>query len=379
MKKDISLEKVARQAGVAKSTVSFVLNNKGNVAPHTREKVLAALQELGYMKENRTVPAHLPVRPPVEKKNVLIYVNPTVKEDEVFSTYMAGLTEYAAKEGHLVFSFAMSSTEVESSLQLQFLEQAARPRAIVMIGINSDHSFMRQALQTGKPCLIINRVNAHPDLSFISINHEEAGRDAARYLLALGHRHFAVVVESYYNETELLRLEGLLEELAASSMEIQVVLVRRYKAPAEPEDYQAGSLAGLLRDGKMLFNNEPGLKTPARLKIISSELPLDPAFEPTCLLAANDYTANKTQAGLQAAGLVVPRDVSVMSLNNSSISLGASPQITVIDELWHEQGFLAGRILNDLVEHKQIRSQKMQIKHRLIERGSTARPKNFVK
>src|SRR4051812_23137009 len=119
MKKDVSLETVARHAGVAKSTVSFVLNNKGNVAPQTKERVEAALKELGYGKEQ---PA--PVSPPlvpanVEKKNILIYVNPAVREYEVVSTYMAGLREYALKGGQVAYSFAMSTSELESSVQLQ--------------------------------------------------------------------------------------------------------------------------------------------------------------------------------------------------------------------------------------------------------------------
>ena len=380
MKKSISLENVARRAGVAKSTVSFVLNNKGNVAPHTREKVLTALQELGYMKESHPVPVPLPVAVKGEKKNILIYVNPTVREDEVFSTYMAGLREYAAKEGNLGFSFAMSSSEVESSLQLQFLEQATRPKAILMIGVNADHPFSRQALQSGKPCLVINRINNHPDMSYVSINHTEAGRDAARYLLALGHRHFALALETYYNETELARLEGFLNELAGSPAEIQVGLVRRLRITPELEGYNARSLGNILKDGKMaFFNMDTKLKIPEGLTVVAGLDKLNPTYNPSCLVAANDHTAGRTQAALQAVGLAIPGDLSIMSLNSSSISLSASPQITVIDELWHDQGYLAGRILDDLIENKIMRCQKIQIRHRLIERGSTARPKNFSK
>lgn len=380
MKKGISLENVARRAGVAKSTVSFVLNNKGNVAPHTREKVLTALQELGYIKENQPMPVNLPAATKGEKKNILIYVNPTVRENEVFSTYMAGLRDYANKEGNLGFSFAMSSSEVESSLQLQFLEHATRPKAILMIGINSDHPFTRQALLSGKPCLVINRVNSNPDMSYVSINHSEAGRDAARYLIALGHRHFALTLGSYYNETEFGRVEGLLNELAANPVEVEVALVRSLKITPELDGYNANSLGTLLIDGKMkFFNIDTRLKIPESLSVVVGQDNLSSNFNPTCLVAANDHIAGRAQAALQAIGLVVPGDVSVMSLNSSSISLSASPQITVIDELWHDQGYLAGRILDDLIEHKLMRCQKIQIRHRLIERGSTVRPKRFSK
>ncbi|HEX2911656.1 MAG TPA: LacI family DNA-binding transcriptional regulator [Chloroflexia bacterium] len=376
MKKDVSLEMVARRAGVAKSTVSFVLNNKDNVAPQTREKVLAALRELGYMKETQFVPAAVPGVSSQEKKNILVYVNPVVRENEVVNNYMAGLRDYANEKGSLTFSFAMSSTEVESSAQLDFLEQATQPQAILMISINSDHPFMRQALKNRKPCLVINRVNEHPNLSYVSINHKEAGHDAARYLLSYGHHHFLIVVERYYNETEITRLEGFLEELAASQPRARVALVRRFKAPEQPDDYQAATLTQMLKDGKIAFNSEVELRCPESLEVINTDGQLDENFMPTCLVAANDRTTVTVQTAIQAAGLSVPHDVSVMSLNSSSLSLSASPQITAIDELWQEQGYLAGQVLEDLIDHKLIRCQKIQIQHRLIERGSTARPRH---
>lgn len=378
MKKDVSLETVARHAGVAKSTVSFVLNNKGNVAPQTKERVEAALKELGYGKEQPAPVSPAPVSVNIEKKNILIYVNPAVREYEVVSTYMAGLREYALKGGQVAYSFAMSTSELESSVQLQFLEQATQPQAILMIGINSTNPFMQHALQTGKPCLIINRLSDDPNLSYVSVNHHEVGRDAACYLLNLGHRHFCLVLESFYNESEISRLEGFLAEVARYGPEVQVALVKSFKAAEPPETYRASQLADLLQAGKLVFNREDEIKIPFGLTVIREQDWLDETFKPTCLVASNDRVTASAQAGLQATGLNVPRDVSVMSLNSSSVSLKVTPQLTVIDGQWQELGYVAGRILENLIDHKVIRCEKIQVKHRLIERGSTARPKTLA-
>jgi LacI family transcriptional regulator len=383
MKKKVSVEQVARHAGVSKSTVSFVLNNKGNVASPTKERVEAALKELGYEKEDHSSPltplervrTESPIPIPGEKKNILIYVNPSVREYEVVNTYMAGLREYALKEGQVAYSFAMSTSELESSVQLQFLEQAAQPQAILLIGINTNHPFLRQAIETGKPCLVINRINDDPNLSYVSVNHYETGRDAARYLVSLGHRHFALVVEDFYNESEISRVEGFLEELACQEpSSIRVALVKNYQATNPPETFRATRLADFLTGERLEFNGETILNIPSDLAVIRAKAQLDETFKPTCLVTANDRVAAMTQTGLQEAGLVVPRDVSVMSLNSSSASLKVNPQITAIDGLWYDLGYLAGRILENLIENKIIRCQKVQIRHRLIERGSTARP-----
>jgi len=297
----------------------------------------------------------------------------------VVGTYMSGLREYASEDQQVSFTFAMSSSEVESSIQLQFLEQATQPQGILMMGINSTHPFMQQALQTGKPCLIINRINNHPNLSYVSINHRDAGQETARYLLGLGHRHFAVVYERTYNEPEIIRLEGFLEELAAKAPEAVVVFIRHYKPARQPENYQGARLADLLRDEKLLINHKVELNIPARLAVIRQREQLRADFNPTCLVAANDIFASAAQVGLQRNGLKVPGDVSVMSMNSSSLALKAVPPITVIDELWHDQGYLAGQTLKDLIDHKVLRCQKIQVNHRLVERGSTARPRNFSK
>lgn len=375
MKKEISLEKVAQRAGVAKSTVSFVLNNKNNVAPKTRDRVLAALQELGYAKPHTLHNFTHPVSADGSLKNILIYVNPHVRDDEVVGTYMSGLRKYASEDHQVSFTFAMSSTEVESSIQLQFLEQATQPQAILMMGINSDHPFMQQALQTGKPCLVLNRVNNHPGLSYVAINHREAGQDAARYLLALGHRHFAVIFERSYNESEVARIEGFLAELATKAGEVEVAVIRQFKATILSEDYRAGRLVDLLRDEKLLFNSKAEFEVPPDLKIVRHEDEMDAEFNPTCLVAAHDVFASAVQAGVQAAGLKVPGDVSVMSFNSSSFALNATPSITVIDELWHDQGYLAGQTLKNLIDNKFLSCQKILVRHRIVERGSTARPK----
>lgn len=381
MKKEISLETVARRAGVAKSTVSFVINDKPNVASHTREKVLTALKELGYMKEAPTIPAPQPATVDKDrnvKKSILVYVNPSVRENEVVASYMDGLREYAATERNLTFSYAMSSSEIESNLQLAFLEQATQPQAILMIGINSTQPFVQQALQTGKPCLILNRISEYPDLSYVSINHRQSGRDAAYYLSGLGHQHFLLIVHNSYNESEFMRVEGFLEELAANHPRAIVALVRRYKATEADDGYKALHPKDLLRDGKLSFNQDTRLNIPANLKVIRSKDELIEEFSPTCLVAANDYAAHLTQLGLLSAGLPIPGAISVMSLNSSSISQKASPPITAIDESWQEMGKLAGQILNNLIGNQLLRSQKILIRHRLIERGSTSRPDLYL-
>jgi DNA-binding LacI/PurR family transcriptional regulator len=62
-----------------------------------------------------------------------------------------------------------------------------------------------------------------------------------------------------------------------------------------------------------------------------------------------------------------------MGFNNRATGLQITPKLTTIDESWQQQGYTAGQILMDLSEHVERRSQKILVRHRLIERESTTR------
>lgn len=370
----VSVEQVARQAGVAKSTVSFVLNNKGNVSPQTREKVLATIKELGYSKE-KSRPTYQIAKEPGEK-NVVVCINPKIRYTEAASEYIAGLRQCAkAHDFSLTLAITSSLEEVEN--QFLFLEQTTQPSGLVMIGVDPDEALIAKSLKLNVPSVIINRIVDHPDLSYVSIDHDEAGQEAASYLLNLDHRQFLFVLETGYNQTELARLNGFVKALAKANTAAKLALVRPFSATdqevatAKPAK---ASLGELVRSGRLPLIETEEVAAPEGMEVLQFSQQLNYEFHPTCLVAASDTAAIKAQTGLQSWGINIPQEVSVMGFNNRATGLEVNPTLTTIDESWQQQGYTAGQILIGLTEHKERRSQKILLRHRLIQRASTSIP-----
>ncbi|HEX2916451.1 MAG TPA: LacI family DNA-binding transcriptional regulator [Chloroflexia bacterium] len=385
--KPVSVEQVAKRAGVAKSTVSFVLNNKGNVSPVTREKVLASIKELGYTKDRPRARKSSDTPPPVQaretEKNIVAYINPKIRFTEAANGYISGLRQWA-KTNNFSLTLAITGSELETENQFLFIEQTAEPSGVVIIGVDPDEAFISKVLELKVPGVIINRITNHPDLSFVAINHEEAGHDAARYLLGLGHRQFLFMVEPDYNRTEIARLKGFMAELAGFGEQTGIALVRQLlvnENNGRQTTSEWSSLNARERLGKFVkagifpfLGKDAGrIEKPAGLEVITFAEELKEDFQPSCVVASNDGTAVEAEKRLMLAGLSIPEDVSVMGFNNRAIGLELSPQLSTIDELWPQQGYTAGRVLMELIESKEIRSQKVLLRHKLIERGSTAK------
>jgi LacI family transcriptional regulator len=366
----VSVEQVARRAGVAKSTVSFVLNNKGNVSPETREKVLAVIKELGYTKD-KPRPIYQLTREPVEK-NVVAYINPRIRYTEAASEYIAGLRQ-SAKANNFSLTLAITSSLQEAESQFRFLEETAQPSGIVMIGVNPDDALISKVLELNVPSVLINRIIDHPDLSYVSINHEEVGGEAARYLLSLGHRQFVFVLEPDYNQTELARFTGFVKSLVASGKHPKLAIVRPFSVVEAAVKIGKASLGDLVRSGRFAPIETEEITAPDGVEVMQFARQVQKEFSPTCLVAASDTAAIKAQADLQSCGIKIPQEVSVMGFNNRATGLEITPNLTTIDESWQQQGYTAGQILMELAEHKERRSQKILLRHRLIERASTAK------
>ena len=132
-------------------------------------------------------------------------------------------------------------------------------------------------------------------------------------------------------------------------------------------------LGELIRSGVFPLIEAEEIATPAGVELIEFSRQLKENFVPTGLIAASDTVVIKAQNALLDLGLNIPQEVSVMGFNNRATGLEATPSLTTIDESWQQQGYTAGQILIELAANKERRSQKILLRHRLIERGSTAR------
>ncbi|OAN34027.1 LacI family DNA-binding transcriptional regulator [Microbacterium sp. H83] len=276
---------VAREAGVATSTASVVFSGKANVAPATRERVLAAAAELGYAGPDPRAASLRRGRSGIVAVVLEGHLR-TAFLDPVTTAMMDGLTDGLADLSAGILLMRDEPGDDGSALA------SAPVDAVVLIGCSGRTRASLDVVRSrGLPVVVIEG-DAGEGIPRITLDNTAAAADVARHLRDLGHRDVALVTLSLDSERE--RGPVTPERLEAATVD-----VTRDRLAGMREifpDALAISASGSLID--------EGL-------IVGRMLLADPAARPTAILAQSDLLAVGVIRAAEEAGLRVPEDLSV--------------------------------------------------------------------
>lgn len=310
----VTMADVARKAGVSPTTASFALSGRTDmrISEASRHKVLKAARELGY-------------RPNVTARSLRTKSTQTIGfvSDRITTTPFAGdvirgALEAALEREHLLFiTEAGGEPSVESSLVHALLDRQVD--AVIYASM-----FTRQVTPpkelTGHRVVLLNCLAPGFDAPSIVPDELEAGRDAARALLAAGHG------------------EGIW------------AIGGHQAVPATPEGIIAGNermrgLEEILREGGARLDGvvECDWDTPDGYREVSALLAA--GHRPRALVCLTDRVSFGAYQALAEAGLSVPGDVSVVSFDDQDIASVLRPALTTL-KLPHYQ---LGRIAVELI------------------------------
>lgn len=326
---------VARRAGVSPALVSYVLNpGLRPVAADTRERILRAIDELGY----RPNPVAQTLRGGVSHSiGILVpdLANP------YFAELMRALEDSAFRRGFLAL---MGSTEDDPKREKKyirsFLDRSVD--AIIMIGPISEDIRLRLA-SSGKPVLLFDRRNLKAGELGVTVDPLPGSLEAARHLAKLGHRKTAMVAGPEGDETRQLRVEAWRKAAHAAGMAEPTVVHKPFT--------QAGGSAGAME----ILKEQDAL--------------------PTAILASSDVQALGVLAAASQLGLKVPEDVSVISFDGTLLAAYAQPPLSSIDQPLEELAEAAVSLVIDK-DHEATanQAQPVEIPTRFSSRKSTAAP-----
>jgi len=306
-----SLKDVARRAGVSFQTVSKVVNGTGaTVSERTRERIVAAARELGY------VPNAL-ARGLVRRTTYTIGIVTDSLDDWFLAEFVVGAQDEARRRHHdtLVDTRAPAGS-ARRAYARTLLEHrvdgiiAAAPSA-------EDDEESAAVLRGGLPAVAIHHVPGG-DVPVVGSRHSSTGRLAADHLLALGHRRFGAVIGPRTRRVVRTRLRGFrsaLDEAGVALPDSAIV----------ESDWTSESGYAATR---ALLRRHPEL---------------------TALHVHSDVMATGALAALHDLGRRVPADCSVVSCDNLAFSAYLRPPLTTVTVPARETGERAMRILLDLV------------------------------
>jgi DNA-binding LacI/PurR family transcriptional regulator len=319
---------VAALAGVSHITVSRVLNDYPSIRPETRDRVLAAIAELGYRR-------NLAARALVTSRTRAIGVlSPEVAQHGPASSVLA--VESAAREhGYhpLVTAAAVEHDATVTALEF-LLDQAVE--ALVVI---APHETVLAAIRDLDIRVPLVTLQAPDRPGGIGVDQAAGSRLATEHLLGLGH-------------TRIQHLAGPERYLEAAA---------RRRGFADAMGY-AGLTAGEPLAGD--WSAASGFAAAARL---------DPAT--TAVVAANDQMAIGLLAALADAGRSVPDDISVVGFDDVPEAAYVRPALTTV----HQDFALIGRraveaLLAQFAPDTSDEASDAPIPPRLVVRASTAPP-----
>jgi DNA-binding LacI/PurR family transcriptional regulator len=288
---------VATVAGVSHQTVSRVLNASPNIRPETRDRVLAAIEELGYRRNTAA-------RTLVTRRSQAIGVVTADMSHFGPANTMLGL-ESASRAAGYSLSLAglpeISATSLRAAVD-QVLDQAVE--AVVVIVAHQAALTLAQSLRIGVPLVLVEGDLSATPLT-AGVDQIEGARLATSHLLDLGH------------ET-VLHLPGPADWLEAAARRRGWQMTLEEHGRPVPELMAEG-------DWSSHRGYESGLAMLRELR-------------PTAVFAANDQMALGLLRALHETGLRVPQDVSVVGFDDLPESGYFTPPLTTVRQDFRELG-----------------------------------------
>jgi DNA-binding LacI/PurR family transcriptional regulator len=309
----ITIQDVARLAGVSAATVSRALHSPHLVSQGTRENIQRVMRENHYIYNAAAADFSR------NKSSVVGVFIPTTA-GTVFAGTVGAIEEYAYEHG---FPLMVSNTRYDPDIEAALLHQCLERRlaGVILTGYcQANEALILSMAEKGLPCLVAWEIL--PDslpLSYVGIDNYQAAFDATDHLLGLGHRRVGLIVGP---RSGILRARRRFDGYAA-----------------------ALEARGIPYDPSLVIERQPsmlnGKEAMSRLLHLSKP--------PTAVFAASDFLAIGALAAVREAGLQVPQDISVMGFDDIEFANYCNPPLTTVRVPGQEIGRMAVSLLMDLI------------------------------
>ncbi|MQY15509.1 HTH-type transcriptional regulator DegA [Streptomyces sp. RB5] len=322
----ITLSRLADQAGVSVSTVSKVLNGRTDVSPATRERITRMLTEAGY----RTA------RPSGLVDLIVGGLNSPWAD-----ALVSGAVQAAAEGDCRIVINSVSPHEDFDALLSRIQERGTD-------GLLTVHRLPGEASRArlegrGTPFVVIDPpVEPGAGIRSVGATNWQGGLAATRHLIGLGHRRIAAVTGPPDVWCARARLDGYRAALLQAGLPVDDALIR--SAPFSPPGGREETL-------RLLDAGEP----------------------PTAIVAGSDGQAFGVLRALAERGLRAPHDISVTGFDDVSVATWSTPPLTTVHQPLEAMTATAFRMLRS---SGGAQPEQVELATTLVVRDSTAAPRN---
>lgn len=331
MTRKVTIRDLAEAAGVSVTTVSQILNGKGErFSLDTRRRVHQLQEEMGYV-------------PDFNARNLIMKSAQTIGVlvpnlgNPFFSMFIKGVQSASRQRQFIPLIFGANHDEKLESYYLQELIKRAVDGLIIASASITGEAIDNILKKNGIPYLLIDQ-NGGPSMDGVRIDDDRGGQLAAQHLLAFGHRRIAVVMPQNATQNLRIRLAGFRQALAQAQVTLtdsDIILSPMTKLGG----YQA---------------------TTAVLK-----------RHPTAVFAINDETALGLMRGFHEQGIRVPQDISVLGYDDIDLDEYVVPRLSSVHQPVVTMGEQATELLINRIHNRRQAAQVVALPVDFRQREST--------
>ena len=330
-----TIRDVAERAEVSISTVSHVINNSRAVSDEARQKVEAAMTELGY--KPNTLARNLR-RQQTQSIGMLV----PDSSNPFFAEIARGIEDASFEQNHSVI---LCNTEGDLEKQTTYTNVLIQNQVagIVFVAAGISTELVVDLQRRRVPVVVVDREVPDVTVSTVLTNHYQGGRLATQHLIDLGHRRIACISAGSELSPSSDRVTGYQDILRENGLPIDEALIVW-------GDFQYES-------GYRAANELLGLAEP-----------------PTAVFACNDLMAVGCISAATARGLHIPEDLSVVGFDDVQLASFTNPPLTTVAQPKREIGALAVQMLMARIKDLDALPSLERLDTHLVIRNSTAVP-----
>lgn len=313
----LTLEDIAREVGVSRSTVSRVVNGHPNVREDVRKRILEVIDHTGYHPNAaaRTLAS--------QRSRMIGLVLPrTINSfftDPYFPQFTQGIAQACNQTDYTLGLFLAGSREDEEKLFPRVSRRGFLDGVLVQSGHGQiGERLTERLIDANIPLVIVGRPSRPDGASFIDVDNAEAAYNAVSHLARIGHQRIATITGPATSTVGIDRKEGYLRAVVERGRTVDEALI------TEADFTEAGGYYAMQR--------------------------LLPA-KPDAVFAASDIMAVGAMRAIREARLAIPEDIALVGFDDIPLAALSDPQLTTVRQHVLQFGISAVELLTDLIEN----------------------------
>jgi len=332
----MTIDDIAKKAGVSTATVSRVLNNSSSVTKKTRERVQNVIEECGYIPN--VLARSLSIQ---STRSIAVLVSDI--ENPYFSQALRGITQVADENDYNVLLLNTDEDLQREHRCLKAVAQQQQPGGIIITPVSYTNqqtgAVLEEFERRGVPVVLLDRLIKGYSFGSILAENRKGAYEAVRELIRAGHTRIAIIRGSEENWPVAERWLGYQDAMKEAGLPIQP----EYVCSADQKSRLAYQATGRLM----------GLSQP-----------------PTAIFTCNNSMTLGCLGYLTEHGIHIPQDVSVIGFDEIDDLRRVAYPLSVVDRSPVEMGHLAMKMILSRLADMESAKQTTVIPTRLVLRGS---------